>query len=58
VKKNKVIQIRISEKDKEMIDYISDFENNFNLSYFLRNCLVEKYHFIKEQHGVGFLKVK
>ncbi len=39
MKKNKVIQIRICEEDKDKINHIKSIEHDFNISSFLRKCL-------------------
>ena len=41
--KNKKIIIRISEKEKILIDKIREVDSNFNLSYFVRDKIIEKY---------------
>jgi len=42
MKKNKVIQIRICEEDKDKIRRIKTVEHDFNISSFLRKCLNDK----------------
>ena len=50
-KKNKVVQIRISESDKKMIEDIYKKDGSFNLSDFLRRSIKELHD--KEFNGIG-----
>ena len=43
VKKEKYITLRISKEDKDKIDEIRKIDSNFNLSYFIRDKIAEKY---------------
>ena len=42
-KKLKYIIIRISEEEKNKIEKIKEIDSNFNLSYFIRDKILEKY---------------
>ena len=54
-KKLKNIIIRISEEDKNKIEKIKEIDSNFNLSYFIRDKILEKYS--QNFPGVGILKI-
>jgi predicted DNA-binding ribbon-helix-helix protein len=55
LKKNKVIQIRISESDRNLINNIYESIEDFNLSSFLRDSLRKfgKERGISSKKGIG-----
>ena len=59
-KKNKVIQIRISEVERDLIDNIYDNVEDFNLSLFFRQCLRDfcKEKNINSDRGIGSFMIR
>ena len=61
MKKNKTIQIRVSEEEKEMVNSLCKYIPDFQLSNFVRKHLREFYAENKtniKEKGIGFLKIQ
>jgi len=54
-KKNKVVQIRVSESEKKMIEDIYKKDSSFNLSNFLRKSIKELHN--EKCNGIGTFAV-
>ena len=58
-KRNKTVQIRISNKERKMINALYENIEEFNLSSFVRKCLIDccKENNINTDTGIGFMKI-